>query len=306
MGRLKQIHSVGLLLAAIFAGGLLVLPSPELPGGWAGAPLRQAVSLASDDRPDTGAYEGLGTWVDVYDVPHLASSLSFAKMRMTGARTIYLETAHPGSPRVANRRLVDRLVERAHGAGIRVVAWTVPGHTDQRNDRRKALAAIRFKSRHGERFDGFALDIESTSVRDLDKRNRRMLALSRWIDNHAGDMPLGAITYPPLTIDNPWARFPWKRLAGIYDVFLPMAYATYRHDSERGVRDYTVKNIEMLRGKTGGNRPIHMIGGLANGMRPSATRGFVDAVQSTDIAGASLYDFRITDWDDWYELQELL
>lgn len=301
----RRCTNLALLLAAVFAAALLLMPAPKLPAGW--LPVSVADAEPPDaPRPDIGVYEGLGTWIDIHDLPHLKSAHTFKKIRQSGTETIYVETANADSSRFVRPKQIGRLLERAHDSDMAVVAWTLPGHTDPRDDARKAFAAIRFESKRGDRFDGYALDIESTSVRDLGKRNRRMLALSRRIRRGATDVPLGAITYPPLTAHLPWDHFPWKKVSRIYDVMLPMAYGTYRHSEEWAIREYTIKNIELLRRKLGEDVPIHMIGGLASGMTPEATRGFVGAIQYTGIEGGSLYDFRITGSGDWRQLRELL
>jgi hypothetical protein len=256
---------------------------------------------------DSPVFHGLGTWVDIFDGPVFNSiDASVAKMKKKGVQTIYVETANANSAGTMSFKTQQgQLLETAHDNGIEVVAWTLPGHTNPANDEAKALAAIEFRSPRGDRFDGFALDIESTSVRKIEKRNQRLLDLSAKIAAAAGNMPLGAITFSPVFIDRPWPSFPWQELAQTYDAFLPMAYSSYHYNTGNDVRSYTKKAIKLLREKTYPDVPIHVIGGIANAMGASETRGFVRAIIRTGIAGGSLYDFRTTTKEDWRYLKRL-
>ena len=122
---------------------------------------------------------------------------------------------------------------RAHRRGLEVVAWYLPGFRDAPTDLRRAIRSIRFRTGRGNRFDSFALDIESSEVRRPGLRTTRLLRMSAVIRRTAGaDYPLGAIVASPhrMVRTDPrfWPGFPWRRLAETYDVFLPMTYYTYR------------------------------------------------------------------------------
>jgi hypothetical protein len=265
-----------------------------------------AASVASDPP----VFHGLGTWVDIFDGPVFSNvPASVAKMKKKGVKTIYVETANANSSgKMSFTAQQGQLLEAAHDNGLKVVAWTLPGHTSPANDKAKAFAAIDFTSPRGDHFNGFALDIESTSVKDVNKRNQRLLTLSSQIQQEAQSigypMPLGAITYSPVFINTPWPSFPWQQLAPLYDTFLPMAYSSYHYNSGNAVRKYTKRAIKLERQYTGG-KPVHAIGGIADGMSGNETRGFVRAVLRTGAAGGSLYDFRTTGKEDWRYLKRL-
>jgi hypothetical protein len=261
-------------------------------------------TTAASDPP---VFHGLGAWVDIFDGPVFSSiPTSVAKMKRKGVQTIYVETANANSGGTMSFEAQQgQLLEAAHDNGIKVVAWTLPGHTSPGNDKAKALAAIGFASPRGDHFDGFALDIESTSVKSIDKRNQRLLTLSAQIKQVAGGMPLGAITFSPVFIDKPWPNFPWQQLATTYDAFLPMAYSSYHYNTGNEVRTYTKRAVQILREKTSPTEPIHVIGGIADAMSGGETRGFVRAVLRTGVAGGSLYDFRTSGKEDWKYLKRL-
>ena len=102
-------------------------------------------------------------------------------------------------PDATRRNLTGAVTKMLEDAGLRVVAWYLPSFLSVKTAAAHALAAIRFRSAHGESFDGFALDIEATSVRSLTLRDHRLLVLSSLL-SHAvpSSYPLGAITPSPV------------------------------------------------------------------------------------------------------------
>jgi hypothetical protein len=135
-------------------------------------------------------------------------------------------------------------------------------------------------------------------------RTSRLLQLSLRIRAVVGDSyPLGAIVPSPHGVQtNPtyWPGFPYRELAGIYDVFLPMTYFTWR---VRGAQDagwYSGQNITIIREETGDPAvPIHVIGGISDEATTSETRGFVRIVREHEAVGASYYDFPGTTPEQW-------
>ncbi|HVM39871.1 MAG TPA: hypothetical protein VM618_03705, partial [Acidimicrobiia bacterium] len=187
-------------------------------------------------------YRGLGTWVDVFDF-----SARFARdgeptvtpddvgrMAEQGIRTIYLQAgrddeAVPGG--IVDPDVVGEFLTRAHERGMAVVAWYLPEAYDF--DDLLRVRALRDFEADGHRFDGIALDIEARSaVPDVAERNRRLVEFSRAVRSQIGDAALGAIVLPTVLLEvvNPdfWPDFPWRELAPVYDVWLPMAYWTDR------------------------------------------------------------------------------
>jgi hypothetical protein len=284
-----------LVLALLFA--TLAVPS--------GTPARAAA-------PDLSAYQGIGAWVDLYD-PQLLSDPegTVARIAARGTRTLFLETSNYSMPdAVMWPEVLGRFLEAAHGRGMKVVAWYVPGFTDLGLDLHRSLAAIRFRSSHGHRFDSFGMDIESTRVPYYWERSRRAVELSKRVRAAVGpDYALGAIVLPPPLLDyspSYWPGFPFKELGRIYDVFLPMGYWTFRYDGERSAYEFTRASIEGIRRRTARPAvPIHPIGGIADAVGPSEMRGFVHAVREFGVLGASMYDVGTSDRADWDALSEV-
>lgn len=158
--------------------------------------LGEAARSQSPPRPDATVYRGAAAWVDLYSPSAFSRpEQTAAEMHAAGVRTLYLETANyrqPPQVDIVRPAAVGRLLEAAHAHGISVVAWYLPSLATRARDLRRSLAAIRFTTPGGQRFDSFALDIESTAIRRVAPRNRALLALSRAIraavgaDYHSG------------------------------------------------------------------------------------------------------------------------
>jgi len=282
-------------------------------GGPAGGSSTEGVTPGRGAPGSTAPYEGLGTWIDIYDTEvweHPVHAVD--SMAAHGIRTIYLQTSnfnrngpfvHPDG--------VESIVDAAHRRGLEVVAWYLPGFRDVPTDLRRAIRSIRFRTDRGNRFDSFALDIESSEVRRPGLRTTRLLRMSAAIRRTAGaEYPLGAIVASPhrMVRTDPrfWPGFPWRRLAETYDVFLPMTYYTYRVKGPRAAASYTAQNVRILRQETVGlNVPIHVVGGISFDATGAETQGFVHTVLERDVIGASYYTFSGITLDQWKALSAL-
>jgi hypothetical protein len=271
------------------------------------APARTGVA-----PPSLEAYRGLATWVDLFEArAWRRPGRAVADMAARGVRTLFLETSNYSQRRtVVNRPAVGRFIEAAHDRDMAVVAWYLPGFVDPGRDLRRSMAAIRFRTPNGERFDSFALDIEASVVDPPSRRTRRLLSLSRRIRTRAGaGYTLGAIIPSPVGIKlagDYWPGFPYPKLDAIYDVFVPMGYFTYHVNGATKVHDETAENIRMLRAATGNpGVPVHLIGGIADKASASETREFVRAIREHGVLGASLYNWSLTRERHWAELRNV-
>lgn len=278
-------------------------------------PARDATAPASArirvrvDEP----YRGLGTWIDIYDHEVWRQPIrSVRSMAAHGVRTIYLQTSnyHRHQPFV-HREGVEAIVDAAQEQGLQVVGWYLPGFADVRTDLRRVVRSIRMRTDAGNAFDSFALDIESPEVRRPSVRTQRLLRLSEVIRREAGAAyPLGAIVASPdrLVRTDPyfWPEFPWRRLAELYDVMLPMTYYTYRVRGPKDAAWYTAQNVQLLRRETSGMKvPIHVVGGISFDATGPETQGFVRTVAHKHVIGASYYTFPGITLDQWKALSAL-
>ena len=196
------------------------------------------------------------------------------------------------------------MIDAAHAQGIDVVAWYLPGYARLGVDERRAEAAIDFSTPSGQRFDGFALDIESDLIRSLPLRNRQAKRPARALRTHVGpDYALGAIV--PEAGALYWLGFPYAQTARYFDVFLPMAYFTFRVAGAGAVRSFTARNVSTIRRLAGPDTPVHPIGGLADKATTGEVAAFVAAARAGDAVGASLYDFAGTQPSAWTQLTGL-
>jgi hypothetical protein len=100
-----------------------------------------------------------------------------------------------------------------------------------------------------------------------------------------------------------WPGFPYSDLWRAYDVFLPMAYFSYRARGTAPVARYITRSVEIIRARTGDRDvPIHVIGGLSRRTGPAEARGFMRAVRGCRAYGFSLYDFSGTSRAAWRTL----
>ncbi|MGH2752536.1 MAG: hypothetical protein ACRDK3_16945 [Actinomycetota bacterium] len=296
-------RAVGAALAALLslpAGTSSRTESPETPG--------RTPQLEPSQTAPLSAYEGLASWVDMYDRgPWRYPQRTARRMAARGTKTLFLQTSnYRKKVDVYRPATMSRLLEAAHARGMKVVAWYLPSYAHPKRDWRRTKAALQFQSVNGQGFDGFAMDIEATVEPNIATRNRRMIALSDRLRSFVGDdYALGAIIPDPVT-QQFWPSFPYKKVGNRYDAFLPMAYWTYRTGGTRRVYNYTRDALKIIRSKTGDSRvPIHVIGGIASAAPVSEVRSFAKAAVDFRARGASLYDFPITSSEQWDQMQRI-
>jgi hypothetical protein len=274
--------------------------------------------------PDLDPYRGLGAWVDVFDYAQRAQPQgspppvtpdSVHDMAALGAKTLYLQVVNPvGQPptSLSDAELLGHFLSRAHDEDLRVVAWYLPSAEDVKDDLAMLRRIVNFRA-DGEQFDAVALDLENTTdVPDVAVRNDRIVKLTKRTAAMLGDdRALGAIVYPAVQTEviNPslWPNFPYRRLAPSVDVWMPMAYFTFR-DAASGYRDplrYTEESVRRLRAHLRDpSAPVHVIGGIADLATPEDYTAFLRAARATRSVGYSMYDFRTTSSAAWATLRQ--
>ena len=168
---------------------------------------------------------------------------------------------------------------------------------------------LSFRTASGEAFDGVALDIESTKLKNVGLRSQRAVALSRRVKESAGDTPVAIIPFNPRGLERQpavWPKFPWTGLAANADAFAPMVYTSglKGFDATYG---YVTRALRLLRVDTGNpNVPIHVIGGVANQLGPDEVAGFAAAISDDgNTIGVSLYDWATTRPAEWRTLESV-
>lgn len=263
-------------------------------------------------------FRGTGAWVDVYDWsptfvasrnPSARPAFTLARidrMADAGISTLYIQTAKAELPDpVLDRELLNSIITKARGRGMRVVGWYLPTFADIAVDQAHLAATADLG------LDGIGVDIESTAT-ELGARNQRLIDLSNWLRATYPGMPLAAIVLPPVVTDIInlafWPQFPWKALYPSYDVWMPMSYWTNR-TAASGWRDgyrYTIENIDRMRASLGvPDAPVHPIGGLSDTATPEEIDGFVRASTERGSIGGGLYDDAISNPAQYAQLAPL-
>ena len=301
------------MVAGLVAVGRRASPRDPSAATMARSPVPTPTTVAATIAPATGrsdltAYTGAGTWVDAFDFSPAHSKTGAPTvtpadvdaMAAAGVRTLYIQSARPADPLapgdLVEPGLLGQFLARAHGRGMRVVAWYLPQLSDLDADLRHVSASLEF-SAGGHRFDGFGLDIEwRAGVPDPATRSARLVELSRRIRAVAGERPVSAIVLPPVLTEvvNPayWPGFPWTGIAPFYDAWLPMGYWTDRTRAS-GYRDpvlSTVDNLRRLRGHVG-DVPIHVIGGIGDTASAADYEAFARVCAEQGLLGCSVYDW---------------
>jgi len=271
-----------------------------------------AASAPAGKVGDAAVFGGLGTWVDIYDgAVYAAPEQTAARIAARGVQTVWAETANDRAPAdVVNPAQLGRFVDALHARGIRVVAWYLPGHVKPALDVRRALAMLSFRTATGQAFDGVALNIESTRLRNTALRSRRAVALARRVRQEAGETPLAVIPFNPRGLErrpSTWPRFPWAELAESADAFAPMVYTGGAFRGFDATYGYVTRALRLLRTQTGNpDVPIHVAGGVADRLGPEELSGFAAAVADDgSTIGVSLYDWTTTRPSTWRVLQSL-
>ena len=266
---------------------------------------------------DVDPYRGLGAWVDSFDyAPRLQSNgnpppvtaSSVDDMARLGVRTLYLQVANPDgvSPdQLTDETQLREILTRARTAGLKVVAWYLPGLADvaptpHGQDHR------RVPERHRE-FDTVALDLEYTQGEsDVAVRNDNTVEVARNTRQvaryEARARRRSSIPAVQTEVLNPvlWPNFPYKRLAESVDVWMPMTYYTFRSDPYRDPFRYTDESVTRLRKRLDNdNALVHPIGGSRDQTSPEDYVAFLRAVKSTKAIGYSVYDFNTTSSSAW-------
>ena len=271
-----------------------------------------AATAPAAERADASVFGGLGTWVDIYDAPvYAAPERTAQRMAARRVKTVWVETANYGaSVDVVEPVRLGRLVDALHARGIRAVAWYLPGHVRPALDSRRALAMLTFRTPRGGAFDGVALNIESTRLKNTALRSQRAVALTRELREAAGDTPLAIVPFNPRGLErrpSTWPRFPWAELAESADAFAPMIYTGGAYSGFDATYGYVTRALRLLRANTGqSDVQIHVAGGVANRLGSEELAGFAAAISDDgSTIGVSLYDWMTTPPGAWKSLAPL-
>lgn len=272
-------------------------------------PQVSAAPAAPPPQPNINPYKGLGAWVDLYDFgkPNTMDPASIVnELADRQVRTIYLQTGRWNIPAdIAEPALMNIFIETAHARRLKVVGWYLPGFGDIALDLHRSLAVVNYATPSGQRFDGFAPDIEDRRGvgNDPGRFHAAIIEYSRRLRESVGpSYALGAIVVDAKNNKRApasWAGFPWPQIGQLYDVVLPMAYWTVVKrkvdcpatvDSAAYMREVVAETEALM----GTKKPLHLIGGIADCNTPEEIAAFTTVSIELGAVGGSIYDFWTT------------
>lgn len=272
-------------------------------------PQAPAAATGPVAQPNIHPYKGLGAWVDLYDFgkPNTMDPASIVnELADRQVRTIYLQTGRWNIPAdIAEPGLMNIFIEAAHARRLRVVGWYLPGFGDLALDLQRSLAVVNYTTPSGQRFDGFAPDIEDRRGvgNDPGRFHAAIIDYSRRLRDAVGpSYALGAIVVDAKNNKRApasWAGFPWPEIGQLYDVVLPMAYWTVVKrkvdcpstvDSAAYMREVIAETEALM----GTKKPLHPIGGIADCNTPEEIAAFTSVSIELGAVGGSIYDFWTT------------
>ena len=271
-----------------------------------------AASAPAAEEQDASVFGGLGTWTDIYDGRVYAQpEATAARIAARGVKTVWAETAnYRATADIVQPERLGRFVEALHARGVRVVAWYLPGHVNHGLDIRRARAMLEFRTAGGQAFDGIALNVEGTKLKNVALRTKRAVDLTRRTRQAAGSTPLAIVPFNPRGLERrptTWPGFPWAELAEHADAFAPMAYTGGAYTGFDATYGYVTRALRLLRTHTRNpDLAIHVAGGVANRLGPEELAGFAAAVADDGrTIGVSLYDWETTPPSAWRVLAPL-
>ena len=216
-----------------------------------------------------------------------------SQMAEIGMKTLYIQSARTSRDAdIADPERFKEFVDAAHRHGMKVVSWYLPEHVDEQKDLRRVLSPLKSG------VDGLGVDLESAKVGDVGVRNQRAIALVRNAAVLAGDVPVGAVTFAPQALDRyepkTWPDFPWKEVAEVSDVVVPMAYWTMYREEVPESDDpvvYTEEALGLLRERVGDDVPVHNAGGLLQDSDAAQVAAATAAARRHGAIGISMYSW---------------
>lgn len=272
-----------------------------------------AVVQATSVAPGTiEPYRGFGAWLDRFDwstewagpngspvgpeaIDHMADE---------GVQTLYIQTSYwEDDVGVIEPARLQTILQRARQRGIAVVGWYLPAFVDVEKDLQHILAMSALG------IEGVAIDIEGTQVKDIEERNRRLIALSSELRRRLPGQAIGGIVLEPVLIEDLsatyWPNFPWTEIEPFYDVWMPMAYWTNRRGEWRSSYHYTGTNIARVRERLGDpGALVHPIGGIGDKSTEMDLHGMVKAAGEHGSIGGSIYDYATSRPEFWSILRQ--
>lgn len=240
---------------------------------------------------------GKGMWI--YVPEHVEGGnpeAIVARATATGLTHLYVRTATLKGGFVG-ADLLDRLLPKAHAAGLRVYAWDFPYLNDVAGDVNRALAAIQHRTPDGHRVDGYTADIELRSM-GVNVSPETATAFGTTLRRVVGpNYPLIATVPRPSPA---LARYPFAEVVASFDAIAPMVYWMHR--------DPAADVIGAIQALAVYGKPIIPVGQAYDASREGGPPGvphrdqllnFMQAAEEHGAVGVSWWSWQHADQQAW-------
>ena len=224
------------------------------------------------------------------------------RAKEVGLTHIYVRTGSTWDGFYAGEWL-DKLLPKAHAAGIRIYGWDFPRLIDPAADVERGLAAIRYQTPGGHRLDGFAPDIETQS------EGTRISAEAAIA--YADALRAGAgVGYPLIACvprPSPWTKsfFPYAEVVSRFDAVAPMVYWLNRQPGPdvQGA----INHLRDL------GKPVFPVGQAYDGAPEGGRRGvppraelhsFMQTAHAEGAQGVSFWSWQAADQQAWDAIRD--
>jgi hypothetical protein len=280
-------------------------PPPPKPGPpahpWHPTVLIPDSALPAPPKPaprlqDLSAITGKGMWI--WQMQRSEGGDSAAIVRQAVSAGLSQLWVRVGDSRNGfyGQSFLGPLVTQAHRAGLAVIGWGFPYLYDPAGDAAWTAAALGWRAAGGDRLDGFAADIETSSEGTALSalRSSTYLGLVR---PAAAGRPLVATVFPPT--DHWLALYPYQAMAPFIDAFVPMVYWSCTEPGD--AVGAAINRLASL-------APVHPLGQgydmASEGGRvgpPSAAEisRFLDVCRRMGALGASFWDWQEMNDAEW-------
>jgi hypothetical protein len=242
------------------------------------------------------AITGKGMWIWQWNATeHGDADAVIARAVQAGLHQIWVRVGDSANGFYGAAEL-EAVVDKAHQAGMTVIAWGFPYLYDPVRDAAWTAQILAWHSGSGEQVDGYSADLER-STEGVAMTAQRAAVYLELVRRSAGDRLIVATVYPPL--DAYWTgRYPYSAMAPYVDVFAPMEYWE--------CVDPGADAIQALQ-RLGTLRPVHLIGqafDMADSGRIPPPSGaeidrFLRVGRSSGALGVSFWVWQSAVPDEW-------
>jgi len=259
----------------------------------------------SPDTTDRNSYAQF----DPDEVVAQAVKAGVSDIELRLSRGTFVEAANPEV-----RAWLDRLIDGASVAGIKLIAWSVP-RRNTADDVAESVAMARYRTAAGNGFAGLALDLEpgdNYMGHGAAARERIADYMHMTRDAVGPDYLLIATVISPNMRHYTNDDYPYSRIARYASVMQPMEYWHHFRSShvyeQTDVADNCSQVVSLTRSLAGRNVPVNVAGqttdlGRTGSPSPSEIGWCLGAAQAAGAIGEMFFDYQGTTSQGWTAIE---